>query len=70
MERTRGVIIEAFGQLLDEKPMNTIIGYFSEDLYCLAFRYDLAYGLLLLVMGAIVLVKFAIKNQVTNQKEF
>lgn len=35
-----------------------IVGYFSEDLYCLAFRYDFAFGLLLLVIGAIVLVKF------------
>lgn len=34
-----------------------LIGYFSEDLYCLAFRYDLALGLLLLAIGAVVLIK-------------
>lgn len=34
-----------------------IIGYFSEDLYCLAFRYDLAFGLLLLAIGVVVLIK-------------
>ena len=28
-----------------------IVGYFSEDLFCLAFRYDLAFGLLLLPAG-------------------
>lgn len=34
-----------------------IIGYFSEDLYCLAFRYDFAFGLLLLAIGAVVLIR-------------
>ena len=34
-----------------------IIGYFSEDLFCLAFRYDFAFGLLLLAIGVIVLIK-------------
>lgn len=34
-----------------------IIGYFSEDLFCLAFRYDLAFGLLLLAIGAVVLIR-------------
>lgn len=34
-----------------------IIGYFSEDLFCLAFRYDFAFGLLLLALGCIVLAK-------------
>ena len=32
-----------------------IIGYFSDDLYCLAFQYDLAGGLFLIVLGGIVL---------------
>lgn len=34
-----------------------IVGFFSEDLYCLAFRYDLAFGLLSLVVGVLLLVK-------------
>lgn len=34
-----------------------IIGYFSEDLFCLAFRYDLAFGILTLVLGVIILFK-------------
>lgn len=33
-----------------------IIGYYSEDLFCLAFRYDLAFDILALVLGAIVLL--------------
>lgn len=32
-----------------------IIGYYSDDLYCLAFQYDLACGLFLMVLGIIIL---------------
>ncbi len=34
-----------------------IIGYFSKDLFRLAFQYDLAFGILLIVLGVIVLTK-------------
>ena len=34
-----------------------IVGFFPEDLYCLAFHYDLAFGLLILVVGILVLAK-------------
>lgn len=34
-----------------------ILGFFSEDLYCLAFRYDLACGLLLMALGGVVWLK-------------
>ncbi len=34
-----------------------ILGFLSEDLYCLAFRYDLAGGLLLIVLGTMIWVK-------------
>lgn len=33
-----------------------LIGYFSKDLYRLAFQFDLAFGILLLVMGLIVML--------------
>ncbi len=45
-----GVVLIAYGII-------KIIGYFSEDLYCLAFRYDFAFGLLLLATGAVVLIR-------------
>ena len=32
-----------------------IMGYFSDDRYCLAFQYDLACGMLLIALGIIVL---------------
>ncbi len=34
-----------------------IIGYYSKDLYRLAFQYDLEFGIVLIVIGAIVVAK-------------
>ncbi|MBO4414632.1 MAG: DUF308 domain-containing protein [Lachnospiraceae bacterium] len=34
-----------------------ILGYFSKDLFRLAFQYDLEFGFILLVLGLIVLIK-------------
>lgn len=45
-----GVTLLLFGAI-------KIIGYFSEDLFCLAFRYDLGFGLLLLAAGAVILIR-------------
>lgn len=45
-----GVLMIAFG-------IFKLVGYFSKDLFRLAFQYDLAFGLLLIVLGFIVLVK-------------
>lgn len=43
-----GVILLLYGII-------KITGYFSNDLYCLAFQYDLACGLFLVVLGVILL---------------
>lgn len=45
---TGGVVLIVYGII-------KVIGYFSNDLYCLAFRYDLACGLFLMVLGVIML---------------
>ena len=45
-----GTILIAYGII-------KVIGYFSNDLYCLAFQYDLGCGLFLAVVGVIVLVR-------------
>ena len=45
-----GVIMLLFGAA-------KLVGYFSKDLYRLAFQHDLAFGLLLIVLGIIVLAK-------------
>ena len=34
-----------------------IIGYYSKDLYRLAFQFDLAFGILLLILGCVILSK-------------
>lgn len=34
-----------------------IIGYFSKDFYCLAFQFDLAFGILMITMGILMLVR-------------
>ncbi len=44
-----GVVMLLFGAV-------KLVGYFSKDLYRLAFQYDLEFGILLLVLGAIILL--------------
>lgn len=43
-----GVILIAYGII-------KMIGYFSKDLYCLAFQYDLACGIFLIILGVVAL---------------
>lgn len=45
-----GILMIAFGTV-------KLVGFFSKDLYRLAFQYDLAFGILLIVLGTIVLAK-------------
>lgn len=47
-----GILLIAYGII-------KMIGYFSKDLYCLAFQYDLACGIFLIVLGIFI---FCIKN--------
>lgn len=44
-----GIILIVYGII-------KITGYFSKDLFCLAFQYDLACGIFLLVLGIVVLI--------------
>lgn len=46
---TAGIMLIAFGLV-------KLMGYFSRDLYQLAFQFDLAFGVLLVVLGVVVLV--------------
>ncbi|MDO4321271.1 MAG: DUF308 domain-containing protein [Lachnospiraceae bacterium] len=43
-----GIILIIYGVI-------RMIGYFSDDLYCLAFQHDLGCGLFLVILGVIVL---------------
>ena len=44
------ILLIAFGMI-------KLFGYFSNDLYRLAFQYDLPFGILLIVLGIIILVR-------------
>lgn len=46
--RLLGIFMIVFGAI-------KLVGYFSRDLFRLAFQYDLAFGLLLMVLGAVAL---------------
>lgn len=48
--RVLGVAMIIFGCI-------RLVGYFSRDLFRLAFQYDLEFGILLIALGVIVLVK-------------
>lgn len=45
-----GAAMAAFGVI-------KLIGYFSKDLYRLAFQYDLEFGILLIILGLVVLFR-------------
>lgn len=44
-----GIMLIVFGLV-------KLMGYFSKDLYQLAFQFDLAFGVLLIVLGVVILV--------------
>lgn len=48
--RIGGLLLILFGLV-------KILGYFSKDLYRLAFQFDLAYGILLLVLGSALIFR-------------
>ncbi|MCI8638259.1 MAG: hypothetical protein HFG41_03705 [Coprococcus sp.] len=48
--RVGGAILVLFGIV-------KIVGYFSKDLYRLAFQYDLAFGILLIALGMILIFR-------------
>lgn len=45
-----GILLIVFG-------IFKLIGYYSKDLYRLAFQFDLAFGILMLVLGIVILTK-------------
>ena len=45
-----GILLTAFGCI-------RIVGYFSRDLYRLAFQYDLAFGILMIVLGLVLMLR-------------
>ena len=52
MGQVLGIAMIAFGAF-------KLVGYFSRDLYRLAFQYDLEFGILLIVLGVIALPRWS-----------
>lgn len=50
ISRAVGIALVVFGGI-------KLVGYFSGDLFRLAFQYDLAFGVLLIALGAVILLK-------------
>ena len=48
--RALGIAMIVFGTI-------RIVGYFSKDLYRLAFQFDLQFGIILMALGAVMLIK-------------
>ena len=51
------VISRALGAAMIVFGLSKLVGYFSKDLFRLAFQYDLGFGLLLIALGILVLAK-------------
>lgn len=51
------VISRALGAAMIVFGVIKLVGYFSKDLFRLAFQYDLGFGLLLIALGALVLAR-------------
>lgn len=51
------VFCTAVGIMLIVYGLIKILGYFSRDVYCLAFQFDLAFGVLLAAVGVIIIVR-------------
>ena len=49
LERICGVVFIAFGII-------KLIGFFSRDLYRLAFQFDLEFGILMIILGVFILI--------------
>lgn len=58
-QRSLTVIIDIFAAAMILFGIVRIVGYFSHDLYRLAFQYDLQFGVLMIVLG----ITAAIRNQ-------
>lgn len=62
-DQSMATLVNIFGIFMMIFGVIKLVGYFSKDLYRLAFQYDLQFGILLLVLGFIVIIK---PNNVLN----
>ena len=62
-DQSMSTLVNIFGVFMMVFGVIKLVGYFSKDLYRLAFQYDLQFGILLLALGFIVVMK---PNNVMN----
>ncbi|MCD7954483.1 MAG: DUF308 domain-containing protein [Lachnospiraceae bacterium] len=51
------VLIRFLGAILIADGIIKMVGYFSKDFYCLAFQYDFAFGILMIALGLLILIR-------------
>ena len=56
-EKAVKIICVLAGTLFIADGIIKIIGYFSRDFYCLAFQFDLGFGILMIAVGILILVR-------------
>lgn len=56
-ERAMKLICVLAGILFIADGIIKIIGYFSRDFYCLAFQFDLGFGILMIAVGILILIR-------------
>ena len=56
-EKAMQIICVLAGILFIADGIIKIIGYFSKDFYCLAFQFDLGFGILMIAVGILILVR-------------
>ncbi|MCC8104135.1 MAG: DUF308 domain-containing protein [Clostridiales bacterium] len=50
-------LIRMLGLIFIADGIIKMIGYFSKDFYCLAFQYDFAFGILMVALGLVILIR-------------
>ncbi|MCD8338302.1 MAG: DUF308 domain-containing protein [Lachnospiraceae bacterium] len=51
------ILIRTLGLVFIADGIIKMIGYFSKDFYCLAFQYDFAFGILMVALGLVILIR-------------
>lgn len=56
-DSSAGIICSLIGIIFIINGVIKIIGYFSKDFYCLAFQFDFAFGILMIAVGTLILIR-------------
>ena len=56
-DSSAGIICSLIGIIFIINGVIKIIGYFSKDFYCLALQFDFAFGILMIAVGTLILIR-------------